>query len=204
MLEEEPSAKLSDGGVIAEGVDPELDENRSLAHDTKRHILAMEARERKATGIGSLKIRYNKVFGYYVEVTKANADLVPEHYIRKQTLVDAERYVTPEIKELEEQVLSAEERQLALEEEHYRRLVAEVVAAGPALSAAARAAGTLDALAAFAEVAVRNRYVEPVIGPAGGPIRIEEGRHPVVEAATSEPSCPTTPTSTARAPRSWS
>ena len=186
VLEEEPAAKLSDGGVIAEGVDPELDENRSLAHDSKRHILAMEERERKATGIGSLKIRYNKVFGYYVEVTKANSDLVPEHYIRKQTLVNAERYVTPEIKELEERVLSAEERQLALEEAHYRRLVAEVVAAGPALSAAAHAAGTLDALGAFAEVAVRNRYVEPVMAAAGGPIRIEEGRHPVVEAATAD------------------
>ncbi len=186
VLQEEPSAKLSDGGVIAEGVDPELDENRSLAHDSKRHILAMEERERQATGIGSLKIRYNKVFGYYVEVTKANAGLVPDHYIRKQTLVNAERYITPEIKELEERVLSAEERQLALEELHFRRLVAEVVATGAGLSAAAAAIGTLDALGSFAEVAVRNRYVEPTMGAEGGPIRIDEGRHPVVESATSD------------------
>jgi len=186
MLEVEPAAKLSDGGVIAEGIDPELDENRSLARDSKRHILALEARERQATGIGSLKIRYNKVFGYYVEVTKANSGLVPEHYIRKQTLVNAERYVTPEIKELEEKILSAEERQLALEEEHFRRLVAEIVAAGPALTGAARSIGALDAFASLAEVAVRHRYVEPTMGLAGGPIRIDEGRHPVVEAATSD------------------
>jgi DNA mismatch repair protein MutS len=190
VLAEEPPVSLADGGVIAEGVDPELDRTRSLAGDSKRHILAMEAREREATGISSLKIRYNRVFGYYVEVTKANASRVPDHYIRKQTLVGAERYVTPEIKELEEQVLSAEERQLALEAEHFRRLVAEVVHAGPALTRAAAAVGTLDALAAFAEVAARNRYVAPGIGPPGAPIVIEEGRHPVVEATTSEPFVP--------------
>ncbi len=185
-LEAEPALNVSDGGVIAAGIDPDLDRARSLAHDSKRHILAMEAREKQATGIGSLKIRYNRVFGYYVEVTKANIHLVPQHYIRKQTLVGAERYVTPEIKELEEQILSAEERQVALEAEHFRRLVAAIIAAGPALSAAARAVGALDALASLAEVAARRRYVEPVMGPPGGAIRIEEGRHPVVEATTSE------------------
>jgi DNA mismatch repair protein MutS len=150
----------------------------------------MEQREREETGISSLKIRSNRVFGYYVEVTKANASKVPEHYIRKQTLVAAERYVTPEIKELEEQVLSAEERQLALEAEHYRRLVADVVRAGAPLTAAAAAVGELDALASFAEVAVRNRYVEPVVGPPGSPLCIEDGRHPVVETALSEPFVP--------------
>ena len=190
VLAEEPAASLADGGVIAEGVDPELDRARSLAGDSKRHILAMEKREREETGIASLKIRYNKVFGYYVEVTKANAARVPDHYIRKQTLVAAERYVTPEIKELEEQVLSAEERQLALEAEHYRRLVAEVVRAGPALTVAAAAVGALDTLASFAEVAVRNRYVEPVVGPPGTPLSIEEGRHPVVETALTDPFVP--------------
>ncbi len=189
-LEAEPAANLADGGVITAGVDPELDRARSLAHDSKRHILALEAREKQATGIGSLKIRYNKVFGYYVEVTKANTHLVPEHYIRKQTLVGAERYVTPEIKELEEQILSAEETQVGLEVEHYHRLVAEIVAAGPALSAAARAVGDLDAVASLAEVAARRRYVEPVLGPPGGSIRIAEGRHPVVEATTTEPFVP--------------
>jgi len=186
VLDPDPSTKLTDGGVIAEGVHPELDESRSLTRDSKRHILALEERERKTTGIGSLKIRYNRVFGYYVEVTKANSHLVPEHYIRKQTLVNAERYVTPEIKELEEKILSAEERQLALEDELYRRLVAEVVAAGAVLTVAARATGVLDALAGLAEVAVRNRYVEPVMGEPGGVIRIAEGRHPVVETASSD------------------
>ncbi|MFP3940279.1 MAG: DNA mismatch repair protein MutS [Thermoanaerobaculia bacterium] len=190
ILEPEPAASLADGGVIAEGVDEELDRFRSLARDSKRHILAMEAREREATGIGSLKIRFNKVFGYYVEVTRANTHLVPEHYIRKQTLVGAERYVTPEIKELEEQILSAEERQLALEAEHFRRLVADVVRSGPELTRAAAAVGTLDALASFAEVAVRNRYAEPRVGPPGGPLVIREGRHPVVESTTSEPFVP--------------
>ncbi len=190
VLAEEPSASLADGGVISDGVSEELDRVRSLARDSKRHILALEAKEREATGISSLKIRYNKVFGYYAEVTKANTHRVPDHYIRKQTLVGAERYVTPEIKELEEQVLSAEERQLALEEEHFARLVAEVVRAGPELSRAATAVGALDALASFAEVAARNRYTEPVMGPAGGPLAIDEGRHPVVESTTPDPFVP--------------
>ncbi|MBZ0111642.1 MAG: DNA mismatch repair protein MutS, partial [Thermoanaerobaculia bacterium] len=103
-LVDEPPASRRDGGVIATGVDAELDRCRSLARDSKQHILALEASERKATGISNLKIRYNKVFGYYLEVTKANQNLVPDHYIRKQTLVNAERYITPEVKELEEQV----------------------------------------------------------------------------------------------------
>ncbi|HUF78655.1 MAG TPA: DNA mismatch repair protein MutS, partial [Thermoanaerobaculia bacterium] len=190
VLAPEPGPSLAEGGAIAEGIDPELDQARSLARDSKRHILAREAEERQATGIGSLKIRYNKVFGYYLEVTKANAHLVPGHYIRRQTLVGAERYVTPEIKELEERILSAEERQLALEAEHFRRLVAEVVRSGPQLSRAAAAVGSLDALAAFAEVAARRRYVEPIMAPAGSPIVIVEGRHPVVEAAAAEPFVP--------------
>jgi DNA mismatch repair protein MutS len=190
VLEEAPAAHLKDGGVIAAGVDADLDRFRSLARDSKKHILSLEKRERERTGISSLKIRYNKVFGYYVEVTKANAHLVPEEYIRKQTLVNAERYVTPEIKELEEQVLSAEEKQLALEEQYYQRLVAELAAAGAALTTLARALGELDALAAFAEVAVKARYVRPTVTAAGEPIHIREGRHPVVEATGSEPFVP--------------
>ena len=123
MLMEEPPATLKHGGVIGEGVDEELDRCRDLARNSKQHILALEAGERERTGISSLKIRYNKVFGYYLEVTKANQHLVPAEYIRKQTLVNAERYITPEVKELEEQVLGAEERQLALEEKYYRQLL---------------------------------------------------------------------------------
>ncbi len=186
MLEEAPAPVLQDGGVIASGVDEELDRYRSLARDSKRHILALEMRERERTGISSLKIRYNRVFGYYLEVTRANQERVPADYIRKQTLVNAERYVTPEIKELEEQILSAEERQIALEVEHFRRLVTTIAAAAPGLTALAAAVGALDTLAAFAEVAARHRYVRPIMGKLGAPILIREGRHPVVEQASRD------------------
>jgi DNA mismatch repair protein MutS len=186
VLAEAPTGGVKDGGVIAPGVDPELDRCRSLARDSKRHILALEAAERERTGIGSLKIRYNKVFGYYIEVTRAHQHRVPADYIRKQTLVNAERYVTPEVKELEEQILAAEERQLVLEEEHYRRLQGTIAAEAAGLAALARAAATLDALATFAEVAARNRYARPRVTAAGEAIRIRDGRHPVVEVRGGE------------------
>jgi DNA mismatch repair protein MutS len=185
-LEPAPAPTLEEGGVIAAGIDPELDRYRSLARDSKRHILALEVRERERTGIGSLKIRYNKVFGYYVEVTRAQQERVPDDYIRKQTLVNAERYVTPEIKELEEQILSAEERQIALEREHFRQLTARVAAEGEGLTRLAEAIAALDVLAAFAEVAVRQRYVRPLVEEAGHGILIREGRHPVVEQASRD------------------
>ncbi|HKV11381.1 MAG TPA: DNA mismatch repair protein MutS [Thermoanaerobaculia bacterium] len=186
MLEEAPSPNLQDGGVIAAGVDEDLDRYRSLARDSKRHILALEARERERTGISSLKIRYNKVFGYYLEVTRANQQRVPADYIRKQTLVNAERYVTPEIKELEEQILSAEERQIELEQKFFRELVGKIAAEASGLTALAAAVGTLDSLASFAEVAARHRYVRPRIELAGAPLVIREGRHPVVEQASRD------------------
>ena len=186
MLEEAPAPALQDGGVIAPGVDSDLDQYRSLARDSKRHILALETRERERTGISSLKIRYNKVFGYYLEVTRANQERVPADYIRKQTLVNAERYVTPEIKELEEQILSAEERQIALEQEHFRRLIETIAGAAAGLTSLASAVATLDALASFAEAAARHRYVRPIMGDSGAPIVIREGRHPVVEQASRD------------------
>jgi DNA mismatch repair protein MutS len=185
-LEAAPAVNLQEGGVIAAGVSEELDHYRSLTRDSKRHIAALEVRERERTGIASLKIRYNKVFGYYLEVTRANQERVPADYIRKQTLVNAERYVTPEIKELEEQILSAEERQVELEQRFFRELVETIAAEAAGLTALAEAVGTLDALAAFAEVAARQRYVRPVMGEAGGPIVIREGRHPVVEQASRD------------------
>ncbi len=138
MLEAAPAPNLQDGGVIAAGVDAELDRYRSLARDSKRHILALEVRERERTGIASLKIRYNKVFGYYLEVTRANQERVPADYIRKQTLVNAERYVTPEIKELEEQILSAEERQVELEQQLLPRAGGEDRRRGPGPGGARR------------------------------------------------------------------
>ncbi|MBW8878370.1 MAG: DNA mismatch repair protein MutS [Acidobacteria bacterium] len=185
-LEAAPAPNLVEGGVIAAGVSEELDHYRSLTRDSKRHIAALEVRERERTGISSLKIRYNKVFGYYLEVTRANQERVPADYIRKQTLVNAERYVTPEIKELEEQILSAEERQVALEQRFFRELVEKIAAEAAGLTALAAAVGTLDTLASFAEVAARQRYVRPVMGEAGGPVVIREGRHPVVEQASRD------------------
>ncbi|HSS76354.1 MAG TPA: DNA mismatch repair protein MutS, partial [Thermoanaerobaculia bacterium] len=185
-LEAAPANNLQEGGVIAAGVSEELDRYRSLTRDSKRHIAALEVRERERTGISSLKIRYNKVFGYYLEVTRANQERVPPDYIRKQTLVNAERYVTPEIKELEEQILSAEERQVALEQRFFRELVEKIAAEAAGLTALAAAVGSVDALAAFAEVAARQRYVRPVMGEAGGPIILREGRRPVVEQASRD------------------
>ncbi|HEV7785121.1 MAG TPA: DNA mismatch repair protein MutS, partial [Thermoanaerobaculia bacterium] len=134
----------------------------------------------------SLKIRFNKVFGYYLEVTRANQERVPADYIRKQTLVNAERYVTPEIKELEEQILSAEERQIHLEQEFFRKLTAVVATSAQGLTALADALGTLDALTSFAEVAARHRYVRPRMLAAGEPLSIRDGRHPVVEQASRD------------------
>jgi DNA mismatch repair protein MutS len=186
VLEEEPSPNLGKGGVIAAGVDEELDRVRSLAMDSKKHLLAMETRERKETGIGSLKIRYNKVFGYYLEVTKANQDLVPQHYIRKQTLVNAERFITPDLKELEEQILAAEERQVELEVEHFEKLRLTVVGESSRLDRLVQALASLDVLANLAEVAARFDYRRPEMLRAGGLLEIEDGRHPVVERISGE------------------
>jgi DNA mismatch repair protein MutS len=181
VLTEAPPASLQNGGVIADGVDSELDRLRSLSRDSKKHLLALEEQERVETGIASLKVRYNKVFGYYLEVTKANQQLVPDRYIRKQTLVNAERYVTPELKELEEQILTAEERQLELETQQFERLRERIVAAGDRLTELTRALATLDVVVNLGEVAARYGYRRPQMESSGDPIRIEEGRHPVVE-----------------------
>jgi DNA mismatch repair protein MutS len=186
MLEAAPAPSLQDGGVIAAGVDADLDRYRSLTHDSKRHILALEVRERERTGISSLKIRYNRVFGYYLEVTRANQERVPADYIRKQTLVNAERYVTPEIKELEEQILSAEERQVELEQRFFRELTSKIAAEAAGLIELAHAIGAIDTLASFAEVAARQRYTRPKMGLPGAPVVIREGRHPVVEQASRD------------------
>jgi len=189
-LEPEPAASLKHGGVIRAGVDGELDRQRSLAKDSRQHVLRLERQERERTGISSLKIRYNKVFGYYLEVTKANQHLVPDGYIRKQTLVNSERYITGELKELEEQILAAEEAQIALEQEHFARLQSCVVEAAPRVRDLARALATLDVLVGFAEVAARGKYARPQVSEAGFPVSIREGRHPVVERMSTEPFVP--------------
>jgi DNA mismatch repair protein MutS len=185
-LQEEPAVSLKAGGVIAEGVNPELDECRSLARDSKQHILALEAEEREKTGISSLKIGFNRVFGYYIEVTKSHLERVPEEYVRKQTLANAERFITSELKELEEEILSAEERQLRLEQEEFDRLVETVARSAKPLQTLATFLAATDVLATFAEVAAQQGYCRPTMKPPGDAIVMREGRHPIVEEALSE------------------
>jgi DNA mismatch repair protein MutS len=190
LVAEDPGASVADGGVIAVGVDPELDRARSLARDVRRVILEREASERERTGISSLKIRYNKVFGYYIEITKANTRNVPAEYIRKQTLVNAERYITPEIKQLEEEVLAAEERQMALEGHWWAEVVRAIAAEAEPLQQLAQALAEIDVLRGFAEVAAKRGWVAPTMTPAGGPLIVRDGRHPIVEGTTREPFVP--------------
>ncbi|MEE2776489.1 MAG: DNA mismatch repair protein MutS [Acidobacteriota bacterium] len=185
-LAPELPTSLAQGGVVAEGVNADLDRCRSLVGDTKQHILELEAQERERSGISSLKVGYNRVFGYYLEVTKANQHRVPDDYVRKQTLTNAERYITPEIKELEEQILGAEESRARLEEQEFGVLVAEVVAASRRIRRLAIGVGELDSLASLAEVAARNHFCRPRMEEAGRPIRIRDGRHPVVESMLRE------------------
>jgi DNA mismatch repair protein MutS len=185
MLQPVPSAQIREGGVIAAGVDQELDGARSLARNSKEHVANLEGRERQRTGIASLKIRYNKVFGYTIEITSAHRDKTPQDYTRKQTLANAERFVTPELKDLEERIVAAEERQIALEERYFAELRERIAGQADALRELARAIASLDVLASFAEVAARNDYREPTIGPAGGVIQLQDARHPIVEAVLS-------------------
>jgi len=185
-LADEPSSTVEEGRVIAPGVSSELDEARSLAADAKQHVLALEDRERKRTGIASLKVRYNRVFGYSIEITRANLAAAPADYVRRQTLANAERYVTPELQQLEEKILHAEERQLTLERELFTELRRAVAARAPGLAELARALATIDVLAALAEVAARRAYVRPELLAAGSGVRIEEGRHPVLESVLGD------------------
>ena len=179
-IADEPPLTLRDGGIIRPGFHAELDELRALKRDGHAYLAAVEKRERERTGITSLKVRYNKVFGYYIEISNANRNLVPSGYERKQTLVNAERYVTPELKEHEVKVLSAQERIAAIEYDLFVALRGEVVEAAPRMRATAQALATLDTLAAFAEAAARHGYARPRITEKKE-IRIIDGRHPVVE-----------------------
>ena len=176
---------VRDGGVIKSGVDGDLDSLRTIARDSKSILMDIEARERARTGIGSLKVRFNNVFGYYIEVSKTNISRVPSDYIRKQTLVNAERYITPDLKELEEKITGAEEKAVAIELRLYEELLEAVSRSASVILATAGAAGQVDALCAFAAVAVRNRYVRASLSEAAE-ITIEDGRHPVIEAIASE------------------
>jgi DNA mismatch repair protein MutS len=179
-LADDPPAQLKDGGVVRVGHSPEIDALRRLEAGSKDEILRIEARERERTGISSLKVRYNRVFGYYLEITRANLRAVPADYVRKQTLANAERYVTPELGELESRVLEAEEKRGALEAEIFAALVARVAKSAPRVLFAAMEVARLDVLCSLAEVAHRSSYVRPLVREDSG-IDIEEGRHPVVE-----------------------
>ncbi|MBK1727523.1 DNA mismatch repair protein MutS [Halorhodospira neutriphila] len=184
-----PPATVRDGGVIADGYDAELDELRSLSRNADEHLAEIETREREASGIPTLKVGFNRVHGYYIEVSRSYADAVPVHFSRRQTLKAAERYITPELKRFEEQVLSARERALAREKALYEQLVADLAAELAPLQASAAALAELDALAAFAERARTLDYVRPELSDKPG-LRIDAGRHPVVERAMDEPFVP--------------
>ena len=182
-LVDDPPARLSDGGVMRPGFDADLDEVVGLSTSGKDTILAIEAREREDTGIGSLKVRFNRVFGYYIEVSKSNLARVPtDRYIRKQTLANSERYFTEELKGFEEKVIGAEARRAALEAELFADLRTRIAGHAARIAETASAVADLDALAALAELAHRNDYCRPVVD-AGDVIDITDGRHPVVEDA---------------------
>jgi len=177
----EPAAQVRDGGVIADGHDAELDELRALDRDCGAFLADLERRERERTSIPSLKVEFNKVHGFYIEVTHAHVDKIPDDYRRRQTLRNAERYVTPELKAFEDKALSAQERALAREKLLYERLVAALAEAIPALQRAGEALSTIDVLVAFAERAVGSGWSRPRF-IADLRIDIRGGRHPVVEA----------------------
>ncbi|HYY99826.1 MAG TPA: DNA mismatch repair protein MutS, partial [Pyrinomonadaceae bacterium] len=180
-LSDDPPVNFSDGGVVREGLDAELDELRSISRDAKQTIAALEARERARSGIQNLRVRFNNVFGYFIEVSKSVSARVPADYERRQTLANAERYTTRELKEWEQKVLGAEGRILEIETRIFAELRAQVAAETRRLQATARALSVLDALASLAEVAARRRYQKPVLHD-GDELEIKAGRHPVIEA----------------------
>ena len=188
-VEDQPSATLANPGIIRAGYSEELDAIVEDNRHAKEWVASLEQVERERLGIKSLKVGYNKVFGYYIEVTHTHADRVPEAYIRKQTLTKAERYITPELKEYESQILNADERRLALEQELFRAVCGELAARGDRLRGMAEAMAQLDVYAALAEVALRRSYCRPQIED-GAEITIAAGRHPVVEESLDEPFVP--------------
>ena len=188
-IDDDPPAKAIDGGVIRNGYSSELDELRSISRDAKQTIAALEAEERARSGIGSLRIRYNNVFGYFIEVSKANSARVPADYERRQTLANAERFTTTALKEWESKVLGAEERILQLEAEIFALVCRQVAAETSRIQATARGLACLDAVGALAEAAVRRRYVKPKMHD-GDEIEIVHGRHPVIEVFIDQPFVP--------------
>ena len=179
-INNDPPLLVNKGGVIADGVNEELDELRHISYSGKDYLLQIQQRESEQTGIPSLKIAYNNVFGYYIEVRNAHKDKVPSNWIRKQTLVNAERYITQELKEYEEKILGAEDKILILETRLYNELVGELSEFIPAIQINATQIARLDCLLSFANVAKANRYIRPVVAD-DDILDIRQGRHPVIE-----------------------
>jgi DNA mismatch repair protein MutS len=179
-IADDPPATLAEGGVVRTGWSPELDDMRRVRDGARDFIASLQTRERERTGIGSLKVGYNQVFGYYLEVTRANLARVPSDYVRKQTLSNGERFYTPELKEWEEKVLDAEEGIGRIESQLFAAVREQLASAVPRIQDAAARVATLDVLAALAEVAARGSYVRPEVH-TGFALEIRGGRHPVVE-----------------------
>jgi DNA mismatch repair protein MutS len=179
-LEDDPPLTLADGGVIRIGVDATLDELRDLSRNSKQYIAQIEQRERQRTGIGSLKVKFNNVFGYYLEISKANLHLAPADYERKQTLVNAERFTTPELKEYEAKVLDAQEKMVEIERRLFTELRSAIAAEARRIRQTALALAEIDLLAAFASLAANRNYCRPKLDDSAD-IEIVEGRHPVIE-----------------------
>ncbi len=179
-LTDEPPINVTDGGVIRSGVDATLDELRDLQHNSRGHILQMEQRERARTGIGSLKVRFNQVFGYYIEISKPNLHLAAPDYERKQTLVNAERFTMPELKDYERKVLEAEERILEIERDLLEKLRLRVAGEAQRIRRTAAAVAELDVYLCLARIAAEHDYVRPSFNP-DGEIQVIQGRHPVIE-----------------------
>jgi DNA mismatch repair protein MutS len=188
-IDNDPPAKVVDGGVIRDGYSPELDELRSVSRNAKQIIATLEATERIRSGINNLRIRFNGVFGYFIEVSKANAARVPVEYERRQTLANAERFTTPELRDWEKKVLGAEERIIQLETELFTDVCRQIAAETKRIQMTARALAALDVLASSAETAARRRYVRPELHD-GDQLEIIQGRHPVIEAFIDEPFVP--------------
>lgn len=182
-ISDEPPVNIADGGTIRDGCNAELDELRDISKNSKQYIAQIELRERGRTGIQSLKLRFNNVFGYYIEISKANIANAPADYERKQTLVNAERFTTPELKVLEAKILEAEEKILAIEKEMFQEIRTFVAGFGADIRATANAVAELDCTAALAQVAVDGRYTRPAFSD-DGELRVMAGRHPVIEKLT--------------------
>jgi DNA mismatch repair protein MutS len=181
----EPPLSFADGGIIRDGVDRELDELRDISHNSKRYIAQIEERERARTGIQSLKVKFNSVFGYYIEITKANLHLAPMDYERKQTLVNAERFTTPELKQYEAKVLEAEEKMLEIERRIFTELRSAIAGEAKRIRQTSLALAEIDVLLALAHIAASRNYCRPQLDDSGE-VELVEARHPVVETQEGE------------------